>query len=179
MTSSQHGFRVGHSTETAMLETVNYLITNRDSGRISTVLAADTSKAFDSVEHGRLLEKLAWYGIEDHWFRDWLSDRTQQIQGSTLSITNGVIQGSILGPKLFLVFTNDMTSHFDSGKQVVFADDVQFLDSEVTNNLNVLKKRLEHTLDIALKWFTQNRLKINTSKTELVVVRPIRQKILH
>ena len=70
-------------------------MTNRDSGRISAMLAADRSKAFDSVEHVRLLEKLAWYGIEDHWFNDWLPDRTQRIQGSTLPITNGVIQGSM------------------------------------------------------------------------------------
>ena len=69
LSKSQHGFRSGHSTETAMLDTVSYLITNRDSGRISTMLAADTSKAFDSVEHNSLLEKLGWYGINSHWFK--------------------------------------------------------------------------------------------------------------
>ena len=180
LSKSQHGFRSGHSTETAMLDTVSYLITNRDSGRISTMLAADTSKAFDSVEHNRLLEKLGWYGINSHWFKDWLADRTQQVQGSSvppLPITHGVIQGSNLGPKLFLLFTNDMTSHLTSGKQVMFADDVQFLDSDTPQNLEMLKLRVEDTLDSALNWFTQNRLKVNPAKTELVVVKPVRKKV--
>ena len=55
-----------------MLETVNFLSTSIDCGRVATLLAADTSRAFDTVEHGRLLDKMGWYGIDDHWFRDWL-----------------------------------------------------------------------------------------------------------
>ena len=151
LTNSQHGFRSGHSTETAMLETVRFLIQNRDAGRVSIMVAADTSKAFDTVEHNRLLEKLSWYGIDNHWFKDWLSDRAQQIQGNSappLPITHGVVQGSNLGPKLFLIFTNDMTSHLTSGKQVMFADDVQFLDSDRSQNLempsNMFTRYLNH-----------------------------------
>ena len=104
---SQHGFRSGHSTETAMLDTVSYLISNRDAGRVTTMLTADTSRAFDSVEHRRLLEKLTWYGVDDHWFRNWLTDRTQRIQGSgapPLPITHGVVQGSNLGPNCFNLY---------------------------------------------------------------------------
>ena len=69
----QYGFRPGLSTEAALLDTVTYLTDNVDAGRVTSLVTADTSKAFDSVEHGRLLEKLGWYGIEERWFRAWLS----------------------------------------------------------------------------------------------------------
>ena len=46
------------------------------------MLAADTSRAFDSIEHERLLDKLGWYGVDVHWFEDWLKNRSQSIQGT-------------------------------------------------------------------------------------------------
>ena len=176
---NQHGFRIGHSTETALIDSISTILANTEAGHVTTLLAADTSRAFDSVEHERLLVKLGWYGVSSHWFDDWLRNRTQKIQGSgggVLPVTHGVIQGSLLGPRLFLIFTNDLGTHLTHGKQVTYADDVQFLDCDSAENLASLKLRVENTLKVALQWFTQNRLKINPSKTELLIIKRPKKK---
>ena len=174
----QYGFRPGLSTEAAVLDAVVYATENIDSGLVTSLVTADTSKAFDSVEHGRLLDKLGWYGISPDWFADWLQGRTQTIKGGSsraLEVTHGVIQGSILGPVLFLLFTNDLIQHIPHGKMILYADDAQFLDTERPSNIEALKSRVECNLSIAYKWFTQNRLKINPSKTEMIILKSKRQ----
>ena len=126
LTDAQHGFRPGRSTESAMLDAVGFLMEGLDSGLIGCLTTADISKAFDSVQHPRLLEKLGWYGIDTHWFKDWMSDRCQMVRGGrdVRPVTHGVIHGSLLGPTLFLIFTNDLPSYIDT-KIVMYADDVQ------------------------------------------------------
>ena len=178
LTDVQHGFRPGRSTESAMLDTVSFLMDGLDDGLIGSLTTADTSKAFDSVQHPRLLEKLGWYGIDAHWFRDWLSDRCQVVRGGgeVRPITHGVIQGSLLGPILFLIFTNDLPSYLNT-KVVMYADDVQFLHLASPKSVLELKSDVECTLDIASHWFIQNCLKINPAKTDLLVVKSRRRRL--
>ena len=106
-----------------------------------------------------------------------LSLRRVWIQPLALDVTHGVIQGSILGPVLFLIFTNDLPQHISHGKIVMYADDTQFLDADCPSNIQVLKTRIENSLSVALKWFTQNRLKINPAKTEMVILKSRRKNI--
>ena len=177
LSPQQYGFRPGLSTEAALLDAVTYTVNNIDRGLVTSLVTADTSKAFDSVEHGRLLDKLGWYGIDHRWFAAWLNERTQTVSGATdaLDVTHGIVQGSILGPVLFIVFTSDLPQHVPNCKLVSYADDCQFFDAETPSEIDALKHRVEDTLATVLTWFVQNRLKVNPSKTEMLVIKSRRQ----
>ena len=111
------------------------------------------------------------YGVEPDWFAAWLSDRSQAVRGGTHSepVTHGVVQGSVLDSILFLLFTNNLTQQMLNTKVIMYADDTQFFDSGEPKNIHDLKTRIESTLSTAHDWFTRNRLKINPSKTEMVI----------
>ena len=160
LSEEQHGFRPGHCTESAMLDAVGCVVGRIDQGNIACLTTADTSTAFDSVPHCRLLEKLGWYGIDAHWFRDWLSDRSQRVSESdSAPVTHGVVQGSLLGPILYLLYTNDFPGYFTDTKIVMYADDVQFIHSSQPCNLPGLKQSVEDTLKVAHVWFVANSLR--------------------
>ena len=95
----------------------------------------DLKKAFDTINHELLLKKLEYYGIRgvvNNWISNYLSNRQQYVQinecsSDLLSIKCGVPQGSILGPKLFILYINDICSVSDVCKFVLFADDTNIL----------------------------------------------------
>ena len=173
--SSQYAYRCRHSTEDAVLDAVERLVLNIDKGLISSLTTFDLSKAFDSVDHETLLNKMSWYGIDVAWFQSYLSDRSQVVRGGqvTLPMPCGVPQGSILGPVLFILFTNDMPGHISSGHLISYADDTVHLDSvslSDDNSLDLLKTRLETTLQELQDWFGASSLKINERKTNFILV---------
>ena len=108
----------------------------------------------------------------------WLRDRTQTVLGEseTRTITHGVVQGSILGPVLFLLYTNDIFSYLTNTKIVAYADDIQFLDSDTYDNTQALQSRIECALSVAHEWFSQNRLKLNPQKIEMLLIKSQRKK---
>ena len=110
--------------------------------------------------------------MDRHWFENWLSDRYQKVCGGsvTVPITHGVVQGSILGPVLFLLFTNDFTSFLGDAKTVLYADDVQFIHVAPPNQQGELQRDVETTLSRAQRWFSENSLKINPTKSEVILV---------
>ncbi len=107
----QYGFRKGHSTDLAILEVVDRISSALDNNQNVVAVFMDLAKAFDTINHDILIQKLSHYGIHGHvlnWFVSYLKDRVQKVKvESTYSneevIQCGVPQGSILGPILFLL----------------------------------------------------------------------------
>ena len=171
LSSSQYAYRTGHSTEDALTDAVEWMTRRVDDGDVVAVTSVDLSRAFDSVDHDVLLTKLCWYGIDPSWFRSYLVGRRQVVRGGSLSLplSHGVPQGSLVGPILFSIFTNDLPSFLPHGRLVSYADDTQLLDSAHPKNVSILKARQEETLRAVLSFFTSNSLKMNPPKTTLLL----------
>ena len=175
--SSQSGFRNKHSTDTAVLCVSDFILEELGKGRYVGAVLIDLKKAFDTVDHRILLKKLFCYGIRDapfEWFESYLKDRVQcTVVDDTHSsfITEdsyGVPQGSVLGPLLFLLYINDIFSSIDTKVTFchLYADDTIIIQS--SNCPMSLKTGLEHQLKNIGIWFHQNKLSVNTSKTEVI-----------
>ena len=179
LASAQHGFRPRHSTETALLSVTDRILAATDRGEISLLCLLDLSKCFDVIDHKILLQKLAVHGIETSWFSAYLRGHTQSvslIKGSSgrelsrpLPIDMGVFQGSALGPLLFTVFCNSISLYAGDATVFQYADDTQVLVSGPANDLDFLISRMETSLTSLSDWFCTHALKVNASKTQLMV----------
>lgn len=173
---NQHGFRKGLSTVTQLLEIAHDFAAAINSGLQVDAVFIDFAKAFDSVPHVKLIEKLILIGINSKivsWIAAYLSCRTQFVKiknakSDTLDVTSGVPQGSVLGPTLFLIYINDIFSCVNSNVVMrLFADDCVVytpVRSQVDqNNLNL-------TLTNIASWCDTWGMKINVSKTSSVTI---------
>ena len=130
-TENQYGFLEGLSTELATLELTNRLYKYMDDNKIPISVFIDLSKAFDTIDHSILIHKLKYYGLEGstlNLLTDYLTDRSQCVSfnncnSSILPIKCGVPQGSILGPLLFIIYTNDIVQMNSKFKLIMYADD--------------------------------------------------------
>ena len=136
----------------------------------------DFSKAFDSINHEILVDKMSAYGIKSgelKWFRHYLSHRKQRVKikdvySSWTSVHRGVPQGSILGPVLFLLYVNDLPNAVHQLTVKQFVDDTTVYASSPTPD--ELQVTLSSDLDCVAQWARCNQLELNTSKTQLLLM---------
>ena len=140
-------------------------------------LFLDLSKAFDTLQHEILLNKLEIYGIRGvclDWYKSYLCDRTINVKckvditgnveySDSFSIEHGTPQGSCLGPLLFLIFCNDISLHLNYMKVIQFTDDTTlYLGNK---NLRYLQWHVQCDVQQIMDWFRANKLTLNLSKT--------------
>ena len=170
----QFGFRTHHSTNHALISITERIRELVDSGQYVCGIFVDLEKAFDTVNHDILCEKLNYYGLRGNvnkLFKSYLSNRSQyvSIEGFDSEIKNvncGVPQGSCLGPLLFLIYINDFRLSLDKCESGHFADDTFILYSN--NDLKTIETVVNHELNLVSKWLRLNKLSLNSDKTELI-----------
>ena len=183
--SSQYGFRESYSTEHAIHDIVDKIQTNMDKKLFSCGIFIDLKKAFDTVDHDILLQKLNYYGfrgITNDWFASYLKRRTQttQIEGKISDKSNvscGVPQGSVLGPLLFLLYINDIHTCSEKLSFYIFADDTNLLYSD--KNLKTLEFVINTELKKVHQWLVSNKLSLNTKKTNFIIFHPYQKKLTY
>ena len=176
---NQFGFRSGCSTTHSLIsitETINKTIEDKKYG---CGVFIDLKKAFDTVNHKILLQKLEHYGIRDMalaWFESYLNGRKQYVSlngcdSGIKDISCGVPQGSVLGPLLFLLYINDLPNISEKLKFFLFADDTNIYLEDV--NLRNLEKCMNDELKKLYEWLCINRLSLNISKTNFIIFHAI------
>ena len=178
---SQYGFRTGHSCENAICELVGTIAKNREEKKHTIGVFIDLSKAFDTLNHHKLLCKMDKYGIRGptlQWFKSYLDNRsmrvkcisniTRQLEYSTYhKLGYGIPQGSCLGPLLLLIYIHDLQNSIQYSNTILFADDTTLMQGH--QNLKYLKWSIEENLKQMIDWFRANLLTINLDKTECLV----------
>ena len=179
--STQHGFRVNHSTDTALLTVTDKVFAAMDRRDVTLLCLLDLSKCFDVVPHAGLLRKLELYNVDTRRFDSYLAGHYQQVMARssrgacTLSepLPNpiGTYQGTALGPLLYSVFSNDMSLYASEDACIVqYADDTQVLVSGRPGDIGALTGSMERNLAQLSHWFGKNGMKINAKKTQLIVL---------
>ena len=186
--SFQSAYRIFHSTETTLLKVHNDLILAMDRGEVTSLILLDLSAAFDTVDHSILLTRLQnWFGLDGlslDWFSSYLSLRSQAVSindsisaFSTLSC--GVPQGSVLGPLLFTLYTTPLGTVIskNSLKYHLYADDTQLYISFTPTNSALSLETLTTTFNDILSRMNLNKLLLNPSKTEFLLIGTKQQRL--
>ena len=181
MYQSQYGFRTGHSCENAIGELVGTIVKNKEQKKSTVGVFIDLSKAFDTLNHDMLLQKMERYGIRGctlKWFASYLSNRKMRVRCTSANtgqldyssyhdLDYGTPQGSCLGPLLFLIYINDLNHILEHCNIILFADDTTLLQGH--RSLKYLRWMIEEDLRNMIDWFKANLLTINLNKTECVL----------
>ena len=177
---SQYGFRKHHCTELAAVELIDRIYETMDQGDIPISIFLDLSKAFDTLDHSILLNKLEYYGVKGNasqWFSSYLTARYQYVDmegvRSEISyIKTGVPQGSILGPFLFILYVNDMHTISEKFTFITYADDTTLtgplvsLSFDQEHTIDSISRGIDNEMKKVTDWLAVNKLSLNVSKTK-------------
>lgn len=181
ITPQQHGFLKGKSTTSALIKFIEHLLNQMEDGNITSAFFLDFSKAFDCLDHIRLLRKMndmGVRGVAEKWISSYLKERLQMVEvtytknhtiyktrSTPLPINRGVPQGSVLGPILFILYTNDLPKYLQEYSQVMmYADDTALLVGK--KHTAELEVSSFIAINMAQQYSHQNDLVLNASKTQ-------------
>ena len=197
ISQEQHGFVKGRNCQTNILSCLEDWTRAVDENDAIDVIYFDYEKAFDKVSHSLLLEKLKWYGIEGktfEWIKSFLTERVQRVKiGNAKSnwraVFSSVVQGSVLGVNLFVIYINDLPAHCLSQK---YPSDSSSSDDEITNGTKIklladdtkayqrIRKgreaqdaaALQETVDKIHEWAETWQMKIHPDKMKVLHIGP-------
>ena len=170
ITKRQHGFVAKRSTTTNLLDSLNDWTLSVENRLIETIVYVDFARAFDTVSHEKLQLKLQACGVGGqllHLIMDFLRDRSQATKvghdiSHRVSLTSGVVQGSCLGPLLFLVYINDLVSIFNASvTPKLYADDLKLY---ACLSCSSSCAEFQQSLDLLTKWANTWQLTISVKK---------------
>jgi hypothetical protein len=178
----QYGFQRNKSTEHSIIHALNYISRAMNDNKYCIGVFFDLKKAFDVCSHSILLMKLSKMGVVGtalQWFKSYLSDRSQIVdingnQSKAKEINISILQGSILGPILFLCYINDLHRVTDL-LTLMYADDTFTLESG--DDLTALINKVNTEINKMAVWFRANKLAVNITKTKYMIFRMKSKKI--
>lgn len=173
----QTGFRKGHSTQTTLLKFTDDI--RFGIGMLTIAVIFDFSKAFDTVCHVTLLQKLADVGLSASalkWFTSYLCGRSQAVRlgngamSEWTAVSSGVPQGSVLGPLLFSLFLGDLPASIRECSYLLYADDLVIYYQCLPSNLHNALARVNGDIASIQGWSSCNSLSLNSTKTKAMVL---------
>ena len=179
----QFGFRRAYSVNHALISITERIRNLLDNQNYVCGIFIDLEKAFDTVNHEILCDKLNFYGMHGNinkLIKSYLTNRKQYVSingfdSEIRDVTCGVPQGSSLGPLLFLVYINDFWYCLNDTESGHFADDTFILFHG--KNPKTIETVINTELKLCLKWLRLNRLSLNAGKTELIFFRSRRHAL--
>ena len=175
LAGEQHGFRRNHSTVHSVEQVTSFINKKMDARLLTAAVFIDFRKAFDCVQHPLLLKKLHDMGFSRlvvDWVESYLSGRVQRVYANDsysdyMGVTQGVPQGSVLGPLFYIVYANDIAKIIKHCNRALYADDTVLYTSQ--RNFDVSVQNLQKDINSLAVWCKVNGIKANTDKTKVMV----------